>query len=82
MLPMKTTCYICTAYKTNNEYNKCTFVPFLENLVGYVDSENVKSVKESKCSQYTSNAAIYSLSLSPFIFSKKNWAIPRHILHS
>ncbi len=74
MLPMKKTCYICTAYKTNNEYNKCTFVPFLENLVGYVDSENVKSVKESKCSQYTSNATIFALSL-PFapirIFYKK-----------
>jgi hypothetical protein len=65
MLPIKTTCYICTAYKTNNEYNKCTFVSFVENLVRYLDLENVKLVNESKCSQYTSNAAIFTLSL-PF----------------
>jgi hypothetical protein len=59
LLPMKTTCYICTAYKTNNEYNKCTFVPFVENLVGYLDLENVTSVKESKSNQYTSNTTIF-----------------------
>ncbi len=66
MLSMKTTCYICTAYKTKKEYNKCTFDPSVENLVGNLDSEHFKSVKQSKCSHSTRVMLPFFPSVCPF----------------
>jgi hypothetical protein len=44
-----------------------------------------KSTKKIECSQYKSITAKFSpslLPLAPFIFSKNNWVIPGHVLHS